>query len=84
MKVKMTIEVEIENSFNFLDEEEKLWFENEVLVGDGTLMLHSNEIGDTVGVIKKVSNIQYDNTCTCIAFHMSDECYKLGCKKNRN
>ena len=24
-----------------------------------------------------------DNTCTCMAFHMTDECYKLGCKKNR-
>jgi len=24
-----------------------------------------------------------DTTCTCVAFHMTDECYKLGCKKNR-
>jgi hypothetical protein len=24
-----------------------------------------------------------DTDCTCIAFHMSDECYKLGCKKHR-
>ena len=42
-----------------LFEEEKMWFENEVLIGDGTLMLHSNEIGDTVGIVKKVSNVQY-------------------------
>jgi len=55
----MTIEVEVEDTFNFTHEEEKMWFENEVLVGDGTLMLHSNEIGDTVGVIKKVSKVQY-------------------------
>jgi hypothetical protein len=59
MKIKMTIEVEVEDTFNFTDEEEKMWFENEVLIGDGTLMLHSNEIGDTVGIVKKVSNVQY-------------------------
>ena len=59
LKIKMTIEVEVEDTFNFIDEEEKMWFENEVLIGDGTLILHSNEIGDTVGVVKKVSNVQY-------------------------
>jgi len=59
MRIKMTIEVEIEDSFNSMDEEEKMWFENEVLIGDGTLMLHSNEIGDTIGIVKKVSNVQY-------------------------
>lgn len=26
---------------------------------------------------------KFDNTCTCVAFHMTDECYKLGCKKDR-
>ena len=59
MKIKMTIEVEVEDTFNFTDEEEKMWFENKVLIGDGTLMLHSNEIGDTLGIVKKVSNVQY-------------------------
>ena len=24
-----------------------------------------------------------DTTCTCIAFHKTDECYKLGCKQYR-
>jgi hypothetical protein len=24
------------------------------------------------------------SVCTCLAFHKSDECYKLGCKKHRN
>ena len=61
MKIKMTIEVEVEDTFNFTDDEEKMWFENEVLIGDGTLMLHSNEIGDTIGVVKKVSNVQYEH-----------------------
>ncbi len=61
MKIKMTIEIELEDTFNFTGDEEKLWFENEVLIGDGTLMLHSNEIGDTIGVVKKVSNVQYEH-----------------------
>ncbi len=59
MKIKITIEVEIEGAFNLTDDEERIWFENEVLIGDGTLLLHNNDIGDTVGVVKKVSNIQY-------------------------
>lgn len=60
MKITMTIEVDIENWFSFEHDDERMWFENEVLIGDGTLILHSNEVGDTVGVIKKVSNIKYD------------------------
>ena len=24
------------------------------------------------------------SVCTCLAFHKSDECYKLGCKAHRN
>ena len=59
MKIKLTIEVDVDDAFGFTDDEEKMWFENEVLIGDGSLILHSNEIGDYVGVIKKISNIQY-------------------------
>lgn len=60
MKIKLTIEVELEDGYSLhSDEEEKMWFENEVLVGDGSLLLHSNEIGDTVGTVKKVTNLQY-------------------------
>ena len=25
-----------------------------------------------------------DSVCTCMAFHKSDECYKLGCKAHRS
>jgi len=59
MKIKLTIEVELLE--NFIDETEdgKLWLENEVLVGNGDLILHSNDIGDTVAIVKKVSNVQY-------------------------
>jgi hypothetical protein len=59
MRIRLTIEVEVEDVFSFNEEDEKLWFENEVLIGDGSLMLHSNEIGDCVGTIKKVKNLQY-------------------------
>ncbi len=40
-------------------EDEKLWLENEILVGDGNLILHSNDVGDEVGVVRSVKNIQY-------------------------
>lgn len=58
MRIRAIIEFELEDSFG-LDEEELLWLENEVLVGDGNLILHSNDVGDTVGVIKSVKSIQY-------------------------
>lgn len=53
----MTIEVKLEKGMEFKDNEERIWAENEVLIGNGTLILHSNEIGDEVGVIKKVTNV---------------------------
>lgn len=56
--IKLTIEVKLEDSFNY-NEDERLWLENEILVGDGSLILHSNEIGDSLGVIKSVKNIQF-------------------------
>lgn len=59
MKIKLTIEVEVEDTFLFNEEDEKLWFENEVLIGDGSLLLHSNEIGDSIGRIKKVTQLKY-------------------------
>jgi predicted RNA-binding protein with PUA-like domain len=60
MRIKMTIEVEVEDDlFSLKNEEERKWLENELLIGDGSLILHSNEIGDLVGIIKKVTNLQY-------------------------
>jgi hypothetical protein len=58
MRVKMIIEVEIDDeAFAPYDDENRFWIENEILVGNGSLVLHSNEIGDTVGDILKVSDI---------------------------
>lgn len=59
MRVKMTIELELDDSFLPLDEDSKLWLENEIFIGDGNLILHSNEIGDAVGEIKSVKSIKY-------------------------
>jgi hypothetical protein len=58
--VKVTLEIElVAGYFETHDEDEKLWFENEVMVADGNLVLHSNDIGDTVGVVKEISDLQY-------------------------
>jgi len=61
MKIKMTIILDVDDSTFGFSEEERLWMENEVLIGDGNLILHSNEIGDEIGVIKSVKNIKYEN-----------------------
>lgn len=61
MNLKITIEVKLDDNVYGNSEDEKLWMENEILVGDGSLLLHSNEIGDTLGEIKKVTNIQWIN-----------------------
>jgi len=61
MRAKITIEFELDDAVYGKSEEEILWLENEILVGDGSLLLHSNEIGDTIGEIKKVSNITWIN-----------------------
>ena len=58
--LKITLEIKLPDVYA-LDEEEKLWLENEILIGDGSLILHSNEIGDEVGTIKKVSNVRWLN-----------------------
>jgi len=59
MILKLTIEVKLDDEVFLCDEDEKLWMENKVLIGDGSLFLHSNEIGDTIGEVKKVTNIQW-------------------------
>lgn len=57
-RVRATIEFVLEDTFGITDED-RMYLENEVLVGDGNLILHSNDIGDTVGVVKSVKWIQY-------------------------
>lgn len=57
-RARAVIEFILDDSFGASDDE-GMWLENEVLVGDGNLILHSNDLGDTVGIIKSVKNIQY-------------------------
>ena len=61
MKIKIELEVELEDwVFDPNDQEEKDNFENTILVGDGSLVLHSNEIGDTIGVVYQVNKIEFE------------------------
>ena len=55
----MTIEVKIDDWVFKDTEEERIYIENELLAGDGTLILHSNDIGDGIGIVKRVSNIRW-------------------------
>lgn len=61
MKIRLLIEMDLQNYLSTKDEEERRWFENEVLVGNRTLILHSNEIGDYIGEITSVKNIEFLN-----------------------
>lgn len=61
MKIRLLIEVDLQNYLSTKDEEERRWFENEVLVWNRTLILHSNEIGDYIGEITSVKNIEFLN-----------------------
>lgn len=62
MKVVMTVELVMDNNYYPMSDEEKMMYENEIFVGDGSLLMRSNEIGDVVGVVKSVTNIKfYDN-----------------------
>jgi len=60
MKVKLTIEVDLEESMNLYDDE-RIWAENDVFTSDGSLSLWSNEIGDTVGTIINIENFEWDD-----------------------
>lgn len=52
MKLIMVVELEYDESVMHADDEEALeWFYNETLFG-GDLILHSNDIGESVGTVK--------------------------------
>ena len=58
MKLKITVEIELPSVYT-LDEDCRLWLENDILIGDGNLTLHSYEIGDIVGTVTKVVDKQW-------------------------
>ena len=54
--MKLRIELEIDLGDNFInpnDKEERYWLFNHILT-ESNLFLHDNEIGDTIGDVKKV------------------------------
>lgn len=59
MKLTLTIEVDIDEEVWCTNEDEKAWFEKEVLSTDGRLSLFSQEIGDTIGTITKITKLSY-------------------------
>ena len=61
MEVQMTIVFELDDNVYGNTEDELLWLENEILVGNRTLILHSNEIGDSLGEIISVKNLKLTN-----------------------
>jgi len=59
MKIRMTIEVDCTGLIDIKCDDEKMWAENEILIGNRELILHSNEIGDYIGEVTKVSNLTW-------------------------
>jgi hypothetical protein len=55
MRIIVEMEVEIEEDIWMLDKEENAnWFKRSIM-NKKNMVLHSNEIGEEIGVIKKVS-----------------------------
>jgi hypothetical protein len=54
MKIKIELEIDLGDNFiNQNDKEERDWLFNHILT-KSNLFLHDNEIGDTIGEVKKV------------------------------
>ena len=54
MKIKIELEIDLGNNFiNQNDKEERDWLFNHILT-KSNLFLHDNEIGDTIGEVKKI------------------------------
>lgn len=56
--LKLTLEIELPDVF-ILDNDEKEWMKNEILVTNGQLMLYSSELQDEIGSIMNISNIRW-------------------------
>jgi hypothetical protein len=62
MKIRMTVEIDLASSLiNHENDDERMWVENEILVGTRELMIHSEEVGDFIGEVTKVSNLSWLN-----------------------
>ena len=54
MKIRLLIELEYDETLYGCDPEEIEWFDRELLGHD--LLLHSNDVGDTVGTVTVLEN----------------------------
>lgn len=87
--MKLRIELEIDLGDNFIDpndKEERDWLFNHILT-EANLFLHDNEIGDTIGDIKKVIKCEEvgqseqlscgRNITTCVFYKDGGKCSNL-------
>ncbi len=51
MKFLLILELDVDEKVYGTDQDEVDWLCNDILLGDGGLILHSNEIGDEVGIV---------------------------------
>ena len=58
-KIELTITVELTDYE--LDNEGKKWYEKDILIAGDDLILHSNEVGDSLGNVIKVENVRWIN-----------------------
>lgn len=59
MKIRITIDVELEPAWQTTDDDERICMESVVLIADGSLILHSNEAGDEIGRVVKVGRVEW-------------------------
>lgn len=59
MKIKVELEVELEDSMSPRDQGQKDLFSDHILVADGLLALYSAKIG-TVGIVSIVHKIEFE------------------------
>lgn len=60
-RIKLTIVVDLEPyAYNeSFDESELEFFMEDIITSNGTLTLHSNEMGDTLGVITEITDVTF-------------------------
>lgn len=59
MKVILEVYIDVEDTFDVDDKEEREWFEETILKDHESIFIHSNEIGDSLGKVTKVKLMGY-------------------------
>jgi hypothetical protein len=58
MKVRLTIEIDLDDLWEDKDED-KLSLEEDILLDNGSLIIYSTEISEYVGIVTSVKNIKF-------------------------